>query len=67
MALEAYLGDLPLWSDDEAREILKNLCEEHSVPLDVFEELIQIQRERQHQDRASGVYDAITEALSRID
>lgn len=67
MALDTYLGDLPLWADEEAKGILINLCGEHGVPLGVFEELVQIQRERQHQERASGVYDAITEVLSRID
>ena len=67
MALETYLGDLPLWADEEAKEILKELCNEYGVPLDVFEELVMIQRERQDQERASGVYDAISEVLSRID
>lgn len=66
MALETYLGDLPLWADDEAKEVLKELCREHGVPLDVFEELVMIQRERQDQERASGVYEAISEVLSRI-
>jgi hypothetical protein len=64
---EVYLGDLPLWSDREARTVLQALCDEHGVPLDVFEELVAIQRERQDQERAHGVYDAITEVLSRVD
>lgn len=64
---EVYLGDLPLWSDKEARAFLQALCDKHSVPLDVFEELVAIQRARQDQERAHGVYDAITEVLSRID
>lgn len=67
MALETYIGDLPLWSDDEAKAVLEKLCDEHGVPLDVFEELVQIQRDKQHQERAHGVYDAITEVLSRVD
>lgn len=64
---DVYLGDLPLWSDEEARAVLKSLCNEHGIPLDVFEELVAIQRERQDQERAHGVYDAITEVLSRVD
>lgn len=64
---DVYLGDLPLWADKEARAVLQTLCEKHGVPLDVFEELVAIQRERQDQERAHGVYDAITEVLSRVE
>lgn len=64
---DIYLGDLPLWSDPDAKELLLKLCEKHQVPLHVFEELVVIQRERQDQERAHGVYDAITEALGAMD
>jgi len=64
---DIYLGDLPLWSDEDAKKILMELCEKHQVPLDVFEELVVIQRDRQDQERAHGVYDAISEVLSRMD
>lgn len=65
--VEVYLGDLPLWSDPEAKELLKTLCEKHQVPLQVFEDLVVIQRERQDQERAHGVYDAISEVLGQMD
>lgn len=32
---DVYLGDLPLWSDPEAKELLLKLCEKHQVPLQV--------------------------------
>ena len=64
---DVYLGDLPLWSDPEAKELLLKLCEKHQVPLQVFEDLVVIQRERQDQERAHGVYDAITEVLGVMD
>ncbi len=64
---EVYLGDLPLWSDPDAKDLLLKLCEKHQVPLQVFEELVVIQRERQDQERAHGVYDAISEALGAMD
>jgi len=64
---DVYLGDLPLWSDPEAKELLLKLCEKHQVPLQVFEDLVVIQRERQDQERARGVYDAITEVLGAMD
>jgi hypothetical protein len=64
---DVYLGDLPLWSDPEAKEMLLKLCEKYQVPLQVFEDLVVIQRERQDQERARGVYDAITEVLGIMD
>lgn len=67
MESENYLGDLPLWNDDEAKAILTELCELNSVPLDVFEDLVRLQREMQDKERAAGVYDAIAEILSRLD
>lgn len=65
--VEQYLSDLPLWSDPEARKILTELCEKHQVTSAVLEDLVAIQRERQSQERADGVYQAITEALDQME
>ncbi|MFL9709340.1 DNA modification system-associated small protein [Methylobacillus sp. Pita1] len=64
---ETYLGDLPLWADEEAKALLEKLCIQYEVPSEVFAELVAIQRERQNQEKAWGVYDSITEVLGRID
>lgn len=64
---DVYLGDLPLWSDPIARKLLIELCEKHNLPVEVFEDLVAIQRDRQNQERAHGVYEAITEVLGRMD
>jgi len=63
---DVFLGDLPLWSDPAARELLEKLCEKHGVPLDVLEELVGIQRERSGEERARNVYPRIEEVLSRM-
>ncbi len=65
--MEHYLSDLPLWSDPEAKRVLAVLCEKHGVPIEVLEDLVSIQRERQSQERADGVYQAITEALDQME
>lgn len=65
--MEHYLSDLPLWSDPEARNVLETLCKKHGVPIAVLEDLVAIQRERQSQERADGVYQAITEALDQME
>ena len=65
--VEHYLSDLPLWSDAEAKNVLDSLCKKHGVPVEVLEDLVSIQRERQSQERADGVYQAITEALVQME
>ncbi|MEB3095588.1 DNA modification system-associated small protein [Achromobacter sp. D10] len=62
-----YLNDLPLWSDEDARTILESICEKHSVPVDVLAELVTVQRERQHQERAHGIMKRFEEILALID
>ena len=64
---EVYLGDLPLWSENEAREVMEKLCQKHNVPVDVLTELVAIQRHSQDRSKALGIYDAFSEVLSRMD
>jgi hypothetical protein len=64
---EVYLGDLPLWSEEIAKQMLADLCQQHNVPLDVFTDLVAIQRQYQDMTKARGVGDAISEVLSRMD
>lgn len=64
---DGYLSDLPLWADDEARGVLEQVCTKHNVPMDVITELVTVQRERQHQERAHGIYDRFSEILGRIE
>jgi len=63
----SYLNDLPLWADDEAHTILENICKEANVPVEVITQLVMLQRERQHQERAAGIYPRIEEILGLID
>lgn len=64
--VDHYLKDLPLWTDPDALKILEELCSKHGVPVDVLGDLVAIQRERQTQERADGVYQAITETLDQM-
>ena len=64
---DGYLSDLPLWAEDDARAILEKVCNELKVPVDVITELVMLQRERQHQERAAGIYPRFEEILGRID
>lgn len=64
---EAYLSDLPLWADSEAQAAMERVCERHGVPVDVLSELVMVQRERQHQERAHGIYQRFEEILGRVE
>ena len=64
---ETSLTDLPLWADDDAHALLVECCKKHSVPVDVLTDLVALQRERQHQERARGIYLTFEEILGRMD
>jgi hypothetical protein len=61
------LADLPLWTDAEAHIKLQQVCDQHKVPIDVLTELVTLQRERQHQERARGIFLRFEEILGRMD
>jgi hypothetical protein len=61
------LADLPLWTDADAHTKLQQVCERHNVPIDVLTELVTLQRERQHQERARGIFMRLEEILGRMD
>lgn len=65
--IETSLSDLPLWSDEEAHNILLEVCEKYQIPIDVLTELVTLQRERQHQERAAGINGRFEEILGRIE
>ncbi|MYM87695.1 hypothetical protein GTP91_10935 [Rugamonas sp. FT82W] len=61
------LSDLPLWSDTDANVQLAAVCDKHNVPLDVITELVALQRERQHQERARNIFQRFEEILGNMD
>lgn len=62
-----YLNDLPLWADDEARTRLEVVCAKYNIPFEVIAELVMVQRERQHQERAHGINLRFEEILGVIE
>lgn len=62
-----YLSDLPLWSDETAMKTLSEVCEKYEVSVDVVTELVIVQRERQHQEKARNIYGRFEEILGRIE
>lgn len=64
---ETSVGDLPLWADAEANAVLSDVCRKHRVPVDVVTDLVTLQRERQHQERAAGIFARFEEILGSMD
>ncbi|AMD60417.1 hypothetical protein AWN88_19770 [Agrobacterium tumefaciens] len=64
---EGQLSDLSLWADKEAAKVLDAIASANNVPVDVLAELVGLQRARQHQERAAGIYQRIEEILGRMD
>jgi hypothetical protein len=63
----AFLSDLPLWADEDARKVLEAVCLKYKVPVEVITELVMVQRERQHQERARGINMRFEEILGAIE
>jgi hypothetical protein len=63
---EHTLSDLPLWADHEAKQVLSEVGQKFGIDIDVVAELVSLQRERQHQERAHGIYARIEEILGRV-
>lgn len=61
-----FLSDLPLWADDDARKVLEAVCLKNNIPVEVVTELVVVQRERQHQERAHGINARFEEILGAI-
>jgi F0F1-type ATP synthase delta subunit len=65
--MDDHIQDLPLWNDPEAFAVLEKLCKKHQVPVDMFQELVKVQRQNQHREKARGIYDQFEEIFNRMD
>jgi hypothetical protein len=59
-------NDLPLWSDNDAYSVLEELCTTHQVPIDVLKELVTIEKQHQHRERARGIYEEFDSVFEKM-
>lgn len=64
---ESGVSDLPLWADEAANAVLQTVCAKHNVPVHVITDLVALQRERQHQERAAGINARFEEILGGME
>ncbi len=65
--IEELTSDLPLWADSEAYNVLEQLCDKYQVPVDLFRELVAIERRHQHREKARGIYEEFDDVFDRMD
>lgn len=61
------IDDLPLWQDKKAHQVLEELSNKHQVPTDVLKELVAIEKQHQHRERARGIYDDFDNTFEQMD
>ena len=52
---QEQVGDLLLWSDESAYQLMKEIAEEHGVSVDALAELVAWERERQSKQKKFGM------------
>lgn len=55
---------LPLLSDDDAKRILRKLCKDHGLSLDLVVQLIEIQRENLGRAKQIGISQDFSAAIA---
>lgn len=60
---QKQVGDLLLWSDESAKQMMIKIAEEHGVSPDALADLVAWQRERQHKKSSRGMTDAFDDVF----
>ena len=61
------ISDLPLWQENEAFSVLEKFCFQHGVPVDTLKELVSVERQHQHRERAHGINDEFDSIFEQMD
>lgn len=61
------IDDLPLWQNAQAHAVLEELSHKYQVSIDVLKELVLIEKQHQHRERARGIYDDFDNAFDKMD
>jgi hypothetical protein len=59
----SHIGDLPLWADNEAYQVLESLCHKYQIPVAVLQELVALERKRLGESRRYKINDEIDQIL----
>jgi hypothetical protein len=57
---------LPILSDPQAKKILKGLCAQHDVSLDLFSQMVEIQRENLGRGKQIGITQDFSAAIAEF-
>jgi hypothetical protein len=57
---------LPILGDPQAKKILKGLCTQHNVTLDLFTQMVEIQRENLGRGKQIGITQDFSAAIAEF-
>lgn len=57
---------LPILADPQAKKILKSLCVEHNVSLELFTQMVEIQRENLGRGKQIGITQDFSAAIAEF-
>jgi hypothetical protein len=57
---------LPILADPQAKKILRNLCAQHGVTLELLSQMIEIQREHMGRGRQIGITQDFSAAIAEF-
>jgi hypothetical protein len=60
------LHNLPLWADEEAHQLLESLCHEYQIPIDILQDLVVLERQRQKEGKRRNITHEISQILERL-
>jgi hypothetical protein len=61
------LGELPLWKDEAAQNILEELSTKYKVPLSVLKELVASEQSNVGREKRRGIYTDFDTALDSLE
>ena len=57
---------LPILTDSQAKKILKSLCSQHNVSIDLFTQMVEIQRENLGRGKQIGIAQDFSAAIAEF-
>jgi hypothetical protein len=65
--MNEFIGELPLWQEEDAQKILNDLSKKYGVPVEVLKDLVATEQQNVGRDKRRGIYDDFDGVLDGIE
>ena len=65
--MNEFIGELPLWQEEDAQKILNDLSKKYGVPVEVLKNLVATEQQNVGRDKRRGIYDDFDGVLDGIE